>query len=260
MATHQTNLEISGSVPAELEVGANLTLKVRIWCPEGCDLRGIPAKVVAGDEILITSELVAYDEKINETGDFSLKAPGTVGEHAWSILFPRHETADVVHEESSFLVSFTTRRHSTSMAVWDVPSPVVMNRPFNVKVGVKCSAACPLMGHLIEVCDEAGVHIGESTLGETPWPGTSALYVAEVELAAPATEGMSSWSARYVAKDPGLPHAEESASFSFRTARPAEYPRPSRERRCEIGRVWSIDRRTRAGKPGTPRRHIRARC
>lgn len=109
------------------------------------------------------------------------------------------------------------------MAVWDVPSPVVMNRSFSVKVGVKCSTACSLVGHLIEVCDEAGVRIGESTLGETPWPGTSGLYVADVELTAPATEGMSSWSARYVAKDPGLPHAEESASFSFRTARPAEH-------------------------------------
>jgi hypothetical protein len=143
------------------------------------------------------------------------------------------------------------------MAVWDVPSPVVINRSFKVKVGVTCAATCQLFGRLIEVCDEAGARIGESRLGETPWPGTAALYVAEVELAAPATEGMASWSARFLGntsaalssklpqtspstkereaagrgggaprpseKDPGLPHAEASATFSFRTAKPPEH-------------------------------------
>jgi hypothetical protein len=109
------------------------------------------------------------------------------------------------------------------MAVWSVPSPVVMNRSFKVKVGVKCSAMCPLVGRLVEVCDETGARIGESRLSETPWPRTSALYVAEVELATPANEGLSSWSARFPANEPGLPHAEASATFSFRTARPPEH-------------------------------------
>jgi len=86
-------------------------------------------------------------------------------------------------------------------------------------------------GQLIEVCDEAGTRIGESRLGETPWPGTSALYVAEVELAAPATEGIPAWSARLpprgggpgAAAESGLPHEEACATFSFRTARPPEH-------------------------------------
>ena len=211
------------------------------------------------DEVLITTALATYDEKVNETADLALKAPGQVGEHTWTILFPRHEGVvhGVVHEESCLVVSFTTRPHTTSMAVWDVPSPVVINRSFTVKVGVKCAATCQLAGRLIEVCDEAGARIGESRLGETPWPGTAVLYVAEVELAAPATEGMASWSARFAGntnaalsskapqtspstkeceaagrgggaprpseEDPGLPHAAASATFSFRTARPPEH-------------------------------------
>ena len=60
-------------------------------------------------------------------------------------------------------------------------------------------------------------------LGETPWPGTSALYVAEVELTAPGTEGLALWSAMFAAAEPGLPHDEASATFSFRTARPPEH-------------------------------------
>jgi hypothetical protein len=227
MATHQTNVEMIPSVPLELEVGANIILKVKVSCPEGCDLRGIPVKVMApregNDEVVITTELATHDETINETEDFALKAPGQVGEHAWTILFLRHETEGLVHEESSLVVSFTTRPHTTSMAVWDVPSPVVMNRSFKVKVGVTCSATCQLVGQLIEVCDEAGAQIGESRLGETPWPGTSALYVAEVELAGSATEGMTLWSARFAARETELPHVEASASFSFRTARAPEH-------------------------------------
>ena len=70
-----------------------------------------------------------------------------------------HETDGTVHEEGCLVVSFTTRPHTTSMAVWDVPSPVVMNRSFKVKVGVKCSSACSLAGHLIEVCDDGGTQV-----------------------------------------------------------------------------------------------------
>lgn len=153
MASHQTNVEMSRPVTGELEVGADINLKVKVSCPE----------------------------------------------------------------------AFTTRPHTTSMAVWDVPSPVVMNRPFTVKVGVKCSVTCRLAGHRIEVRDETGIPIAEARLGETSWPGTSALYVAEVELAAPATERILTWSAAFTASEPGLPHEKASATFGFRTARPPEH-------------------------------------
>ena len=223
MATHQTNLAMSPPVPLELEAGADLTLKVKVSCPEGCDLRGVPVSVMAAEEVIGSSELAAFDDGVNETEAFVLQAPGQVGEHAWTVLFPRHEIEGAVHQEGSLAVSFTTIPHATSMAVWDVPSPVIMNRSFKVKVGVKCSAACQLAGRLVQVCDEKGTQIGGSRLGETPWPGTSALYVAEVELTAPGTEGMALWSARFAAAEPGLPHDESAAAFSLRIARPSEH-------------------------------------
>src|SRR5688572_29720393 len=223
MATHQTNVEMSQSIPLELEAGADIILKVKVSCPEGCDLRGMPVSVMAADETLGASELATFDEAVNETEAFALEAPGQVGEHAWTILFPTHEIEGAVHQESSLVVSFATRPHATSMAVWDVPSPVIVNGSFTIKVGVKCSVTCQLAGRLIEVCDGTGAPISEGRLGVTPWPGTIALYAGEVELAAPGTEGTTSWSARFAAADPGLPHDEASAAFSFRTVRPPEH-------------------------------------
>ena len=85
--------------------------------------------------------------------------------------------------------------HSTSIAVWGVPSPVVVGRRFAATVGVKCSAGCPLAGRAVAVRDEAGAEAGRGRLGDTPAPGTSALHAVEVALKAPAREGVHTWTA-----------------------------------------------------------------
>jgi hypothetical protein len=172
--------------------------------------------------VMMMSELATYTDTINETKDFALRAPEDVGEYAWSVLFPRHETEKCVHEENSLPISFTTKPHTISMAVWDVPSPVVMNSSFKVKVGIKCSAMCQLTGHLVEIRNEAGDGVGEGTLGEAPWPGTSSLYWTEVALAAPPSEGVPSWTVRFAAEELALAHEATSAAFTFRTAKAPE--------------------------------------
>src|SRR5512134_1698403 len=172
MWSHQTSIELSQALPSEVAVGTNVILKVRVSCPEGCDLSGRPIRVMSAGTQICTTELVTHQGVISETENFAVKVPQQVGEHDWTILFPRHEIDGDVHEEGCLVVSFATRPHATSMAVWDVPSPVVMNRSFKVKVGVKCSSACSLAGQLIEVRDDGGTQVGEGRLGETPWPGT----------------------------------------------------------------------------------------
>ena len=117
----------------------------------------------------------------------------------------------------------TTTPHPTSIAVWDVPSPVVVNSSFTVNVGMTCSLACQLTGQLIVVRDEAGIQAGEGRLGDTPWPGTSALYGAQVHLAAPAGEGMYTWAVTFAGTESETPHEDASATFSFRTARPPDH-------------------------------------
>ena len=168
----------------------------------------------------MTSGLESYDGQANETKEITLRAPTELGEHAWSIMFPRHESEDAVHEESDLRVAFRTKSHSSSIAVWDVPSPVIVDRAFKVKVGVKCSALCQLTGRDVEIRDGAGDRVARGTLGERPWPGTDSLYWAEVVLRGPVAEDVSAWTVTFVAADL---HEAASATFSSRAARPPEH-------------------------------------
>lgn len=112
----------------------------------------------------------------------------------------------------------TTTPHSTSIAVWDVPSPVIVDRPFTVKVGMTCAVACRLAGQPIVVRDDGGHVVGEGRAGEMPWPGTNALFGAEVTLPAPAAGGMHSWSVTFAGTTADAPHTSASARFSFQAA------------------------------------------
>ncbi len=107
--------------------------------------------------------------------------------------------------------------------MWDVPSPVIEHRPFTVKVGFTCTAACQLAGQPIVVRDAAGHTVGEARAGEAPWRGTRSLFGAEVTLPAPAAEGLHAWSVTIGGTTPDALHAPESATFSFRTAGPPEH-------------------------------------
>jgi hypothetical protein len=82
----------------------------------------------------------------------ALKRQGIYGEHTWNIVIGDAEQA--VHDEACLTVVFTTKPHTSSLAMWDVPSPVVLDSRFTVKVGLKCSASCPLAGATIEIHDE----------------------------------------------------------------------------------------------------------
>ncbi|MGW8178827.1 MAG: hypothetical protein ACWGQW_08710, partial [bacterium] len=196
--THQTNVEISKSVPLGVEAGTDITLQVKVSCPSGCELQGTIIRILASheaDEVVIKdSELTMFDGTATETEEITVKAPIGVGLFTWRAVFPAQEVRGVLHEESSKLVEFQVKPHTTSLAVWDISLPTVMGQRFNMKVGAKCSADCKLTGQRIEVYDEAGTKVSSKSLNEPPWQGTSALYWREVELTAPANEGVYSWS------------------------------------------------------------------
>jgi hypothetical protein len=113
-------------------------------------------------------------------------------------------TADALESEA---------RHETSLAVWDIPTAAAGER-FAVKIGVKSAAGCALAGCRIEVFDGAGVEAASGRLGETPWPGTNALFWTEAELRAPATPGPAGFSVRFDATDAGEPHRHAVAAFN----------------------------------------------
>ena len=243
-AVHEPHLEVSNWFPSEVAAGAELTLQIRVACPAGCDLRGAEVLVTAPEgPPVLTSELVSCSQGINETGEVTLRAPSHVGEHEWSVLFrpqagepqagepqasqPQASEPQAseppAHAGISLALPFRTEAHQTSLAIWDVPSPAVMGDPFLVKIGAKCAEECDLKGRRVEVYDGSGNRLATAELGEAFWPGSDALYWAEVELVAPVGEGVVSWSVGFQAADLELPHREASAGFGFATTKPPEY-------------------------------------
>ena len=97
--------------------------------------------------------------------------------------------------------------HSTRVVVWDTPPAIERGKRFAVRLGVACSARFPPAGWAVEVRDHDGELRATSALGDEPWPGTDALYHAEVALTAPDAEGLYTWEA--AARAEGADGAEE---------------------------------------------------
>jgi hypothetical protein len=102
--------------------------------------------------------------------------------------------------------------HQTSLAVWDIPTPAAGER-FSIKVGAKSSAGCALGARRIEVLDGEAV-VAAAHLGDAPWPGTDALFWAEVELHAPDKLGLATLAVRFDATELDEPHEGVSSPFN----------------------------------------------
>jgi hypothetical protein len=226
LKTHCTTIELGEPAPAELAVGSDFVLQVKVSCPAGCDLSDLPVTVTGPDGTVATIAPRVDQDRGPEDAtlrEIALAAPRQVGEHVWSVRFLPHEHEGVRHEEGALPVHVRTLPHATSLAVWEVPSPVVMGERFSIKVGAKSAAACELKDKKIQVSNQAGAVIAQGQLGDAPWPGTSALYWTEVELTAPDQEGMFWCTVKFAAADVETPHERSSSKFSVAIVRPPEH-------------------------------------
>lgn len=73
-----------------------------------------------------------------------------------------------------------------SLAVWDVPMPVVAGERFTINAGAKDAAGGRLAGKRVEVSDAGGNVVASATFSDTPLPGTEALYWTTLDVPAPA--------------------------------------------------------------------------
>jgi hypothetical protein len=217
--THSINIEVTGPEPPDVFVGADFVLKARVSCSDGCELAGVAVKIIAPDG----SALREFATGAGGTLDASLQAPPRAGEHIWRLVFGAHEVDRIRHEETTVATGISVKPHLTSLAVWDIPSPVVTGEKFAIKVGAKSSAEAALGGGRIDICDEAGIVLAQGCLSLAPLSGTSALYWAELELSAPATPGMHAWSARFAPDDLSLEHGAASYRFDVVVVPPAEH-------------------------------------
>jgi hypothetical protein len=222
--THPISVALGRPPAAEVDAGTDIVLTAKVSCLDGCDLRGLIVNVVAADgAVVVGGALGDFADRANETTELAFTAPREVGEYSWTVVFPRHDADGLVHEESSLAIAVKTLAHDTSLAVWGVPSPIVMNESFRIHVGATCTAGCTLTDEEIQIEDGTGARVARGKLGETPWEGTRALYWTEVDLEAPAEEGTISWSARFAPTELRPPHDGASARFGFETVRPAQH-------------------------------------
>jgi hypothetical protein len=111
--------------------------------------------------------------------------------------------------------------NTASLAVWDVPMPVVAGEMFSIKVGVKSASGRPPTGCRIEISDAAGAVVASGKLGDAPWAGTEALYWAALDVPAPAGPQLAEYAVRLI--PPGGEPVDETAESRFSvaaTARP----------------------------------------
>ena len=111
--------------------------------------------------------------------------------------------------------------HEISLAVWDLPSPVVIGTRATLKAGVSCPIGCSLTGTTIEIRDERGATIGGGRVGPELWPGSFALYWVELEVAAAGVEGDHTWSLH--ATPPDAAHAPLEGTVRVLASRPPEH-------------------------------------
>jgi hypothetical protein len=135
------------------------------------------------------------------------------------------------NETSQLAVEAKPVPHATDVVVWDIPSAIVVGERFRMKVGIKCANECPLTNSDFAIYDHEGTRVATGTLPGDLWPGTTGLYVAEVELEAPAAEGLYTWSVKIPSttlavgpeSDVGIPHAEGSIDLGVRVVCHPEY-------------------------------------
>jgi hypothetical protein len=80
--------------------------------------------------------------------------------------------------------------HATRIVVWDVPTAVECGAALGFKVGVKCATECCAAGWRVAIRDGAGRSVASAQVGDVPWPGTAALFYAELELRGPDAAGL----------------------------------------------------------------------
>jgi hypothetical protein len=124
--------------------------------------------------------------------------------------------------------------HAAKLTVWDVPPATVAGERFKFAVGARCSGGCDLGGRKLSIFDHEGSLAGTVQLGHDVWPGTEALYVAEVEVKAPLEAGSHQWEAKIGGWDAELPHAPGSFPLIVRIVTAPD---------CEVT-VRAVDRET----------------
>ncbi len=111
--------------------------------------------------------------------------------------------------------------NAISLAVWDVPMPVVAGEMFSIKVGAKSASGLALAGCRVEVSDSSEAVVATEVLGKAPLPETEALYWAAIYMPAPAQQQFAEYAVRLMSNADDPAHNATATRFSVKvTAKP----------------------------------------
>jgi len=203
--------------PDEVDAGTDITLKIRVECPPRDGLRAASVSVRNQENAeLERADLEKSDDGIYQANDIVVAAPPVVGEHRYRAVVVAVGKGGALHEQASTEVRFVVKPHAAQLTVWNVPSATVAGECFRVSVGVRCSAECDLGGQELGIFDQQGSRAGTVKLADDVWPGTEALYFAEIEARAPLTAGSHQWEVKIIDWDSELPHSPGSLPMVVR--------------------------------------------
>jgi hypothetical protein len=202
--------------PPEVDAGAELTVTIRASCPHGCDLSRQRVSIRNADDAELAGAELAERNADSHEARMALRALLEARERACRAVLAAHETNGVLHEATTAEFRFTVKAHAMSVHVWDVPYATAAGERFSLKVGVKCSAGCDLTGRQLSIFDHGGGQVAVGSLDADVWPGTNALYFAELEVQAPLRTGDHQWRIEIPTADTGVPHAPGSSGFTVK--------------------------------------------
>jgi len=192
----------------------------------------LTARLETDEPIQVEGEIVFYDATGAEAGRASLSdlpghtqqqarieciAPDSPGAQTWTA---RLESADCSCEDAAFTV--TVAPHPISVSVWDVPSAIEQGTSFPMMVGLKCPCGCDAKGWSFRLLDDQEQEITTGTVGDEPWPGTTSLYYARLDLGAPDAEGAREWAVIAVPPEGDTPHAQRRLPVRLNVSRSPE--------------------------------------
>lgn len=199
--------------PAEVDAGAEFAITCQVVLPPGSDQSGLTVSIRDQDDGELAFAELAKDGEVYATDKILLKAPLAEGEHRLRAVLVAGEKGGTSCDMASTELSFIVKAHAMRLNVWGLPAAIVAGESFTLKAGIKCSVGCNLSGRELYLVDAEGVQIGTGKLLEDVWPGTSALYFAEVEGKAPLEAGNHRWEVRIPVSASGIPHA--AGAFAF---------------------------------------------
>ncbi|MCL1846358.1 MAG: hypothetical protein FWF91_00115 [Coriobacteriia bacterium] len=169
--------------------GVELTCTAHVRCHKSCRMTDMPVFIICNETGVETMvELTNYGGIGNSSEEFLLKTGKKPGTYTWNAYFA-HVGPKGSHGEIETTFTYDYYPHALGLNIWGIPTLYVDSGQVSFKVGAECVNFCSLVGGKLTVLDSEGASVADAELGEGLWPGSDALYWAEMTIPVPTEIG-----------------------------------------------------------------------